>query len=161
MNPPDKTKIENTIVMEPPSNSKASKKEDSEEEERVKSNNVKDSDENPKDESSSPAHDEHEEEESTFPQQLMDLIDAESKEGCGVMTTNGCINDDKGSGDNTGSEKEKEKKMQHRVIEWLPDGKSFVIRDKSKFESEVLPKYFRVKCKVMSFIRKLYRWVHN
>lgn len=69
--------------------------------------------------------------EATFPQQLMDVIESESE--------NGALVDGK------------------RVIEWLPDGNSFVIRDKGVLERDVLPKYFSAKCKFMSFVRKLYR----
>ena len=49
------------------------------------------------------------------------------------------------------------KPFDKRVLEWPPEGKSFTIRDKAKLEREVLPKYFTVKCKFMSFVRKLYR----
>eukprot|EP00584_Thalassiosira_punctigera_P005023 CAMPEP_0172534668 /NCGR_PEP_ID=MMETSP1067-20121228/6946_1 /TAXON_ID=265564 ORGANISM="Thalassiosira punctigera, Strain Tpunct2005C2" /NCGR_SAMPLE_ID=MMETSP1067 /ASSEMBLY_ACC=CAM_ASM_000444 /LENGTH=390 /DNA_ID=CAMNT_0013319483 /DNA_START=262 /DNA_END=1434 /DNA_ORIENTATION=+ len=73
------------------------------------------------------------EQEATFPQQLMDVIEGESKEG-GAMV-NG-----------------------ERVLEWLPSGDSFIIRDKAAFEKRVLPRYFNAKCKFMSFVRKLYRW---
>ncbi|KAL7536624.1 hypothetical protein ACHAXR_007301 [Thalassiosira sp. AJA248-18] len=67
------------------------------------------------------------EEEATFPQQLMDVIEKETKEG---VTIDG-----------------------ERVLEWLPAGDAFVIRDKKRFEKEVLPKYFNSKCKFMSFVR--------
>ena len=68
-----------------------------------------------------------------FPQQLMDMVERETNGGA---TVNG-----------------------ERVLEWLPTGDSFVIRDKKSLELEVLPKYFRTKCKSMSFVRKLYRQV--
>ena len=68
-----------------------------------------------------------------FPQQLMDMVERETNGGA---TVNG-----------------------ERVLEWLPAGDSFVIRDKKSLELEVLPKYFRTKCKSMSFVRKLYRQV--
>ena len=69
--------------------------------------------------------------EQTFPQQLMDAIEQETKNGA---TING-----------------------ERVFEWLPGGDAFIIRDKKKLETEVLPRYFSTKCKFMSFVRKLYR----
>ena len=79
---------------------------------------------------------EKEEIEATFPQQLMDVIEHETKNG--ALTTSG-----------------------ERVIEWLPTAENdqFIIRDKKIFEKQLLPKYFNAKCKFMSFIRKLYRWV--
>lgn len=72
--------------------------------------------------------------EATFPQQLMDAVEQETVHG-----TSTCADG-------------------KRVLEWLPTGDAFVIRDKGRFEREVLPKYFVTKCKVMSFVRKLYRW---
>lgn len=42
-------------------------------------------------------------------------------------------------------------------IAWLPDGKSFVIRNPDSFTRQVLPKYFKAT-KFQSFTRKLYRW---
>ena len=42
-------------------------------------------------------------------------------------------------------------------IGWMPDGKSFVIRNQKELTSEVLPKFFRAS-KFSSFTRKLYRW---
>ena len=77
---------------------------------------------------------EKEEIEATFPQQLMDVIEHETKNG--ALTTSG-----------------------ERVIEWLPTAENdqFIIRDKKIFEKQLLPKYFNAKCKFMSFIRKLYR----
>ena len=71
--------------------------------------------------------------EATFPQQLMDAIEQETKDGA-IVTVDG-----------------------QRVLEWLPVGDSFVIRDKAIFEKELLPHYFNAKCKFMSFVRKLYR----
>mmetsp|Transcript_18495 Transcript_18495/g.38882 ORF Transcript_18495/g.38882 Transcript_18495/m.38882 type:complete len:375 (-) Transcript_18495:124-1248(-) len=73
------------------------------------------------------------EQEATFPQQLMDAIEQETKDG--GATINGL-----------------------KVVEWLPSGDAFVIRDKKSFERVVLPRYFSAKCKFMSFVRKLYRW---
>jgi len=40
---------------------------------------------------------------------------------------------------------------------WLPHGKSFTIVDPEKFNSQVLPLFFK-RCKHKSFTRKLYRW---
>jgi len=45
----------------------------------------------------------------------------------------------------------------HDAIIWLPNGKSFLIIDRQKFSTKVLPKYFR-KTKYTSFTRKLNRW---
>lgn len=42
-------------------------------------------------------------------------------------------------------------------VAWLPDGKSFVIRNPDEFTRKVLPKYFKAT-KFSSFTRKLYRW---
>ena len=72
--------------------------------------------------------------EATFPQQLMDMIEKETTSG--ATTPDG-----------------------EKVLEWLPNGDAFIIRDKSLLEKEVLPKYFNAKCKFMSFVRKLYRCV--
>lgn len=74
---------------------------------------------------------EAQEAEATFPQQLMDVIEQE--------TDGGVVVDGE------------------RVLEWIPSGNAFVIRDKAKLEKEVLPKYFSVRCKFTSFVRKLYR----
>ncbi len=71
--------------------------------------------------------------ESTFPQQLMDLIESETTDD-NAVTVHG-----------------------QKAIEWLSDGDKFIIRDKVALESRVLPKYFNNKCKFMSFVRKLYR----
>lgn len=78
---------------------------------------------------------EAQEPEAPFPQQLMDVIEKETEGGSVVDG--------------------------ERVLEWIPSGKAFVIRDKGKLEKEVLPKYFRVKCKFASFARKLYRQVYS
>eukprot|EP00984_Skeletonema_dohrnii_P020497 scaffold10013_cov79-Skeletonema_dohrnii-CCMP3373.AAC.1 len=43
------------------------------------------------------------------------------------------------------------------IIHWLPDGLSFIIADKERFSSEILPKYFR-EALLNSVIRKLNRW---
>jgi HSF-type DNA-binding len=43
-------------------------------------------------------------------------------------------------------------------ISWLPHGKGFVVTDKKRFASEVLPLYFGVQTKFTSFTRKLNRW---
>jgi len=45
----------------------------------------------------------------------------------------------------------------HDAIIWLPHGKAFLIIDRQKFSTKVLPKYFR-KTKYASFTRKLNRW---
>ena len=71
--------------------------------------------------------------ETTFPQQLMDLIESETTND-NAVTVHG-----------------------QKAIEWLSEGDKFIIRDKLALESRVLPKYFNKKCKFMSFIRKLYR----
>lgn len=42
-------------------------------------------------------------------------------------------------------------------IAWLPDGKSFVIRNPDEFTRNVLPNYFKAT-KFSSYTRKLYRW---
>jgi len=42
-------------------------------------------------------------------------------------------------------------------VAWLPDGKSFVIRNPDTFTRQVLPKFFKAT-KFSSFTRKLYRW---
>ncbi len=71
-------------------------------------------------------------EETTFPQQLMDLIESETTDD-NAVTVHG-----------------------QKAIEWL-SGDKFIIRDKVALERGVLPKYFNNKCKSMSFVRKLYR----
>jgi hypothetical protein len=40
---------------------------------------------------------------------------------------------------------------------WLPEGKSFVVRNPDEFARNVIPKYFKAT-KFSSFTRKLYRW---
>ena len=42
-------------------------------------------------------------------------------------------------------------------VAWLPDGKSFVIKNPNEFTRAVIPKYFK-GTKFSSFTRKLYRW---
>jgi hypothetical protein len=42
-------------------------------------------------------------------------------------------------------------------VAWLPDGKSFVIRNPDEFTRKILPNYFKAT-KFSSFTRKLYRW---
>ena len=71
--------------------------------------------------------------ETTFPQQLMDLIESETTDN-NAVTVQG-----------------------QKAIEWLSNGDKFIIRDKVALESRVLPKHFNNKCKFMSFVRKLYR----
>ena len=43
------------------------------------------------------------------------------------------------------------------IVQWLPNGLSFIIADKERFSSEILPKYFRGAL-LNSAIRKLNRW---
>jgi hypothetical protein len=71
----------------------------------------------------------------TFPQQLMDLIESVSS---------------------AASSSENSIESGEKVIEWLPAGNAFIIRDKAKLE-DIMMKYFNAKCKYMSFVRKLYR----
>ncbi len=78
------------------------------------------------------AQSQSEQQETTFPQQLMDLIESETTDD-NAVTVNG-----------------------QKAIEWL-SGDKFIIRDKVALERRVLPKYFNNKCKSMSFVRKLYR----
>jgi hypothetical protein len=42
-------------------------------------------------------------------------------------------------------------------VAWLPDGKSFIIRNPDEFTRQLVPKYFKAT-KFSSFTRKLYRW---
>jgi hypothetical protein len=42
-------------------------------------------------------------------------------------------------------------------VSWLPEGKSFVIRNPDEFTRQLVPKYFKAT-KFSSFTRKLYRW---
>mmetsp|Transcript_4202 Transcript_4202/g.10704 ORF Transcript_4202/g.10704 Transcript_4202/m.10704 type:complete len:526 (+) Transcript_4202:123-1700(+) len=44
------------------------------------------------------------------------------------------------------------------IVQWLPDGSGFVIRDQRGFEQQVLPRYFDSPCFFQSFVRRLYRW---
>lgn len=43
------------------------------------------------------------------------------------------------------------------IVAWLPHGRGFIIQNKKRFESEVLPKYFK-EAKYTSFNRRLKRW---
>lgn len=43
------------------------------------------------------------------------------------------------------------------IVRWLPNGFSFIIADRQRFSSEILPRYFR-EALLNSFIRKLNRW---
>jgi len=43
------------------------------------------------------------------------------------------------------------------IVAWLPHGRGFTIQDKKRFESDVLPKYFK-EAKYTSFTRRLNRW---
>lgn len=43
------------------------------------------------------------------------------------------------------------------IITWLPNGKGFIILQKRKFATEVMPMYFK-HSKFTSFTRKLNRW---
>ena len=85
---------------------------------------------------SSPPSGDESEEELTFPELLMDAIESETTAtgDDAILTASG-----------------------ERVMEWQPDGESFVIRDKALLERKVLPRQFAVKTKFMSFLRKLYR----
>lgn len=42
-------------------------------------------------------------------------------------------------------------------VAWLPEGKSFVIRNPDEFARQIVPQYFKAT-KFSSFTRKLYRW---
>ncbi len=44
------------------------------------------------------------------------------------------------------------------IAHWLPDGLSFIIKDKQRFSDEILPKYFNRVSLFHSFIRKLNRY---
>ena len=44
------------------------------------------------------------------------------------------------------------------IIEWTENGQSFVIHDKDRFASEILPVYFNKCGKFSSFARRLHRW---
>jgi hypothetical protein len=98
-------------------------------------NNNEEEEEEVEEDSSSPASSRGDlARDTTFPQQLMDAIEHET------MAPDGFMGDDG-----------------ERVFEWSEDGTSFVVRHKAIFESHVIPRHFNVKCKVMSFVRKLYR----
>lgn len=114
---------------EPEASTSTSPKLKTDEQQQGANTNSSDSDKN-----NSAEDDPQQEEEATFPQQLMDVIDSETNDGS--ATVDG-----------------------ERILEWLPDGDAFVIRDKKAFERDVLPNYFSAKCKFMSFVRKLYRQV--
>eukprot|EP00979_Chaetoceros_neogracilis_P005415 scaffold986_cov289-Chaetoceros_neogracile.AAC.1 len=43
------------------------------------------------------------------------------------------------------------------ILKWLPGGKAFVIMDRKRFTSDILPKYLK-QAKFTSFTRKLFRW---
>jgi hypothetical protein len=43
------------------------------------------------------------------------------------------------------------------IVSWLPGGKAFIITDKKRFASDILPKYFK-QSQFTSFTRKLSRW---
>jgi HSF-type DNA-binding len=49
-------------------------------------------------------------------------------------------------------------KQSEGVIEWLPHGLGWTVRDKKRFAAEVLPKHFAKQSKFTSFTRKLNRW---
>mmetsp|Transcript_24684 Transcript_24684/g.47369 ORF Transcript_24684/g.47369 Transcript_24684/m.47369 type:complete len:497 (+) Transcript_24684:94-1584(+) len=42
-------------------------------------------------------------------------------------------------------------------VTWLPDGKSFLVRDPTEFARTIIPKFFKPS-KFTSFARRLYRW---
>ena len=44
------------------------------------------------------------------------------------------------------------------VVAWLPHGRGFIIRNKKRLESEVLPRFFKKEAKYTSFNRRLKRW---
>jgi len=43
------------------------------------------------------------------------------------------------------------------IVQWLPGGKAFIIHDKKRFASDILPRYFK-QSQFTSFTRKLTRW---
>lgn len=43
-------------------------------------------------------------------------------------------------------------------IQWICHGKAFMIKDRKKFISDVLPRYFFAEAKYTSFTRRLNRW---
>jgi len=52
-------------------------------------------------------------------------------------------------------------KATDEIIRWLPSGKAFLIVDKKRFASELLPLFFPQSCQFTSFTRKLSRWRFN
>lgn len=52
-------------------------------------------------------------------------------------------------------------KTTDEIIRWLPSGKAFLIVDKKRFASELLPQFFPQSCQFTSFTRKLSRWRFN
>ena len=61
-------------------------------------------------------------------------------------------------------ELESQHDQQPNILDWVEvnGGDAFLIRDKEAFERNIVPKYFSrgvTKCKFMSFVRKLYRYV--
>jgi HSF-type DNA-binding len=44
------------------------------------------------------------------------------------------------------------------IIEWLPHGRAFLVRDRALFAEKVMPLYFSRHAKYSSFTRKLNRW---
>jgi hypothetical protein len=46
---------------------------------------------------------------------------------------------------------------EHFCVGWLPDGKSFVVRNADEFTRHLIPNFFK-PTKFSSFTRKLYRW---
>jgi hypothetical protein len=44
------------------------------------------------------------------------------------------------------------------IIEWLPHGRAFVVKDRAAFADRILPVYFSRQAKYSSFTRKLNRW---
>ena len=43
------------------------------------------------------------------------------------------------------------------AVQWLNDGRGFIIRDQQQFEQNILPTYFDSPCAFQSFLRRLYR----
>jgi hypothetical protein len=46
----------------------------------------------------------------------------------------------------------------HEAMSWLPDGRSFAIRDRDIFVETAMPQFCPKKSKFSSFVRKLSRW---
>mmetsp|Transcript_38915 Transcript_38915/g.81401 ORF Transcript_38915/g.81401 Transcript_38915/m.81401 type:complete len:289 (+) Transcript_38915:189-1055(+) len=44
------------------------------------------------------------------------------------------------------------------AIQWLPNGRGFIIKRQNEFEQHILPRYFDSPCIFQSFLRRLYRW---